>query len=215
MICQKGLKLSAGAAALLRTKGINAEHLEGGNIAWRNAQQIRLSYQRVPWVTKETSTYRTLWVCAHRPKIDRIACPWLIRRFVDTSAQFLFVAPNEVEAVAEKFDATAFDNKSSGSQPSFWSHRGDKCSLDTMIEEFELNSPTLKQLAAIVRAADTDTIEAVPQAAGLFAMSLGLSRMYKDDLSQMNAGFLIYDALYHWCRDASNESHYHKGLINE
>lgn len=210
VICQKGLKLSAGAAALLRAKGIDAEYLKGGNYEWRNAQQMRVPYTSIPWVIKETSNYRTLWVCAHRPKIDRIACPWLIRRFVDTSAQFLFVAPNEVEAVAEKFGATAFDNKSTNGKPSFWSHRGDKCSLDTMIEEFKLNSPALEHLATIVRAADNNSVEDVPQAAGLLAISLGLSQMYKDDLEQMNAGFLLYDALYRWCRDATNEKHYHQ-----
>ena len=115
VVCQKGLKLSAGVAAILRSNGIDAENLEGGNYAWRDAGLQRIPNMSIPW--KGT---KTIWVTRHRPKIDRIACPWLIRRFVDPSAQFLFVAPTDVEAVAEKFDATPFDIEGK-----FWSHCGD------------------------------------------------------------------------------------------
>ena len=200
VICQKGLKLSVGAAAILRSHGIDAESLEGGNIAWRDAGQPRIPDANVP----RTATGSTLWVCAHRPKIDRIACPWLIRRFVDPAAQFLFVPPAEVEAVAEKYDATPFDLAGT-----FWSHRGAQCSFDTMIEEFELTTEPLLRLAHIVRAADTDCLDLVPEAAGLLAASLGLSRLYREDLEQLDAGLLLYDAFYRWARDASHEEHKH------
>ncbi len=198
VVCQKGLKLSAGAAALLRSKGVDAESLEGGNYAWRDAGQPRIPAANIPF----TSAGSTVWVCAHRPKIDRIACPWLIRRFVDPEASFLFVPPAEVEAVGEKFDATAFDTVGG-----FWSHRGEQCSFDTMIEEFELTTEPLLHLSHIVRAADTDRLDVVPEAAGLLAASLGLSRIYRDDLEQLEAGILFYDAFYRWARDARKEEH--------
>jgi hypothetical protein len=145
---------------------------------------------------------RTVWVTRSRPKVDRIACPWLIRRFVDPNAVFLFVPPAEVEAVASRFAATPFDIDNV-----FWSHRGEKCTFDVMVEEFGLASEPLSRLAAIVRGADTARLDLAPEAAGLLAASLGLSRMYADDLEQLEAGMLLYDAFYRWCRDASDETH--------
>jgi len=200
IICQKGLKLSAGAAALLRSHGVDAENLEGGNLEWREAGQPRIPDANIP----RTATGSTLWVCAHRPKVDRIACPWLIRRFVDPAAQFLFVPPAEVEAVGEKYDATPFDMAGT-----FWSHRGEKCSFDTMIEEFELTTEPLLRLANVIRAADTDRLDLAPEAAGLLAASLGLSRLYRNDLEQLDAGIALYDAFYRWARDAGTEAHRH------
>ena len=199
VICQKGLKLSQGAAALLRCHGIEAESLEGGNFAWRDAGAPLVPAEKIPF---RQVGGNSLWVTRHRPKIDRIACPWLIRRFVDPSAQFLFVAPGEVINVAEKFEATPFDV-----EDVFWSHRGAFCSFDTMIEEFCLDLPALKHLATIIRAADTDRLQDVPEAAGLLAASLGLSRIYRDDLQQLEAGMGLYDAFYRWARDATSESH--------
>lgn len=137
-----------------------------------------------------------------RPKIDRIACPWLIRRFVDPSAVFLFVAPSEVTAVGERFSATPFDVEDVA-----WSHRGDLCTFDVMVADFGLASLPLQHLAAIVRGADTDRPEVAPESAGLLAISLGLSRVYADDLEQLEAGMTVYDALYRWCRDATDEAH--------
>jgi hypothetical protein len=134
--------------------------------------------------------------------VDRIACPWLIRRFVDKNAQFLFVEPSQVMGVAERFGAVPFDVDGV-----FWSHRGEKCTFDTMVEEFGLQTPALARLALIVRAADTDNHDLAPQAAGLLAMSLGLSRMFRDDLAQLEAGLAVYDALYRWARDAHEEGH--------
>jgi len=146
---------------------------------------------------------RTLWVTRARPKVDRIACPWLIRRFVDAAAVFLFVAPSEVAAVSSRLNATPFDVDGG-----FWSHRGELCTFDVMIEELGLaGHGPLEQLAVIVRGADTDRPEIAPQSAGLLAASLGLSRMFADDLAQLEAGMLLYDALYRWCRDAVDETH--------
>lgn len=199
IVCQKGRKLSEGVAAWLRHEGIAAENLEGGMFAWRDAGLPRIPYAKVPPLDMNG---RTVWVTRHRPKIDRIACPWLIRRFVDPAAVFLYVAPQEVEGVAEKFGATPFDVEGV-----FWSHRGEKCSFDTMIEEFRLETAPLKRLATIVRGADTERHELAPQCAGLMAASLGLSRMYRDDLAQLDAGMGLYDAFYRWCRDAVDETH--------
>jgi hypothetical protein len=141
-------------------------------------------------------------VTRSRPKIDRIACPWLIRRFADPAAVFLFVSPSEVQAVAERFAATPFDVEGV-----FWSHRGDRCSFDTMIEEFGLTTEPLLRLATMVRGADTARLDLAPEAPGLLAASLGLSRMYPDDLAQLEAGLALYDAFYRWCRDATDETH--------
>ena len=199
VICQKGLKLSQGAAAILRTHGIAAESLEGGNFAWRDAKAPLVPAKAVP---KRNLQGQTVWVTRHRPKIDRIACPWLIRRFVNASARILFVAPGEVMNVAEKFDATPFDV-----EDVFWTHRGEACTFDTMIAEFKLDLEPLLKMADIVRGADTNRHGLASEAAGLLAISLGLSRMYKDDIEQLDAGMLVYDALYRWARDAAGETH--------
>lgn len=199
VICQKGLKLSQGAAALLRTHGVSAEYLEGGNHGWRDAGQPLVPAAKIP---RHPDKPHTLWVTRQRPKIDRIACPWLIRRFIDPQAQFLFVAPSQVMNVADRFDATPFDI-----EDVFWSHRAEQCTFDTMIEEFELKTEPLLHLATIVRAADTNQHHLSDQAAGLLAASLGLSRMFRDDLKQLDAGMLLYDAYYRWCRDARDEGH--------
>jgi len=199
VICQKGKKMSQGAAAILRTHNISVETLEGGNFGWRDAGQPMVPASKIPELNK---TGQSVWVTRHRPKIDRIACPWLIRRFVDPKAQFLFVAPSEVMAVAEKFNATPFDV-----EDVYWSHRGDNCTFDTMIEEFALETEALKRLATIVRGADTDKLDLCPQSAGLLAASLGFSRMYRDDLTQLEASMSLYDAFYRWSRDAVKETH--------
>ena len=199
VVCQKGLKLSEGVAAILRARGITAEVLEGGFLAWRDAGGLLLSPAKLPPRDVRGST---LWVTRARPKIDRIACPWLIRRFVDASATFLYVAASEVPAVAERFKATAFDI-----DDVFWSHRGEKCTFDTMLEEFGLQSEALDRLAVIVRGADINRLDLAPQAAGLLVASLGLSRAYRDDLEQLEASMLLYDAFYRWCRDATAETH--------
>jgi rhodanese-related sulfurtransferase len=199
VICQKGKKLSQGAAAWLRHYGIPAEPLAGGIEAWTEAGQPRVPLAAVP---RRDHVGRTVWVTRHRPKIDRIACPWLIRRFVDPGAVFLFVPPAEVEAVAERFEATPFDIEGA-----FWSHRDDLCTFDMMLEEFRLETPPIRHLATIVRGADTARPDLAPEAAGLLAASLGLSRMFEDDLAQLEAGMMLYDAFYRWARDATDETH--------
>jgi hypothetical protein len=178
---------------------VEAETLEGGAVAWREAGAPLVPAAKIP---ARGTNGRTLWVTRQRPKIDRIACPWLIRRFVDPGARFLFVAPAEVLAVAEHFGATPFDV-----EDVFWSHRGAMCTFDTMVEEFGLATEALTRLAVIVRGADTDRHDLAPQAAGLLAASLGLSRMYRDDLAQLEAGMGLYDAFYRWARDAVDEGH--------
>lgn len=193
IVCQKGLKLSHGVAARMRAKGLHAQVLAGGNFGWRDAALPRVPADAIPG---------RLWVTRHRPKIDRIACPWLIRRFVDPVAEFLFVPPSTVDGVADRFGATAFDMDDGA-----WGHEGDYCTFDHMIKVFGLDHPALVQLAIVVRAADTGRHELAPQAAGLLAVSVGLSRMYRDDQAQLDAGMLLYDALYRWARDGQDEGH--------
>lgn len=199
VVCQQGLKLSQGVAAWLRHAGVDAESLEGGHDAWIAAGGPVVRPDTLP---ARNAQGQTVWVTRARPKVDRIACPWLIRRFVDPRAVFLFVAPPEVMAVAKRFGAAAFDVDGV-----FWSHRGELCTFDVMVEEFGLHSAALDRLAAIVRAADTARLDLAPEAAGLLAASLGLSRMHKDDLAQLDAGLALYDAFYRWSRDATEETH--------
>jgi len=200
VVCKGGGARSHGVAAWLRTAGAAAEVLEGGAEAWAG-----LGYPRVPEaiLPARDDLGRTIWVTRSRPKVDRIACPWLIRRFVDRGALFLFVAPAEVEEVAARFGAAPFDVEGV-----FWSHRGEHCTFDAMVEEFGLAGfAALERLAPIVRGADTARPELTPQSAGLLAASLGLSRIHGDDLEQLEAGLPIYDAFYRWCRDATDETH--------
>lgn len=199
VICQRGQKLSEGTAAWLRHENVAAEILEGGHLAWREAEQPTVPADKIP---KRDGRGRTVWVTRERPKIDRIACPWLIRRFVDPAAVVLFVASAEVAAVAERFNATPFDIENV-----FWSHRGELCTFDVMVKELGLSTPPMQRLATMVRAADTARLDLSPEAPGLLAASLGLSRMYDDDLEQLATGLLLYDAFYRWCRDATKETH--------
>jgi rhodanese-related sulfurtransferase len=199
VVCRSGQKLSEGVAAWLRHTGISAETLDGGFDAWKAAKLPLVPASKLP---APDSQGRTVWVTRSRPKIDRIACPWLIRRFVDPHAVFLFVAPADVEAVGQLYGAAPYDIENT-----FWSHRGELCTFDVMVEEFGLSMPPLDRLAIMVRAADTDRLDISPEAAGLLAASLGLSRIYDDDLEQLEAGMLVYDAFYRWCRDATGETH--------
>lgn len=200
-ICDKGLKLSHGVAAWLRHEGIVADVLEGGIQAWSQAGLPMVPKAVLP---PRDPQGRTIWVTRSRPKIDRVACPWLIRRFIDANSVFLFVPTSEVQAVAERFGATPFDIEGEGV---FWSHRGELCTFDVMVQEFGLMTEPLLRLATIVRGADTARLDLAPQAPGLLAASLGLSRMFADDFAQLEAGLLLYDAFYRWCRDATDETH--------
>ncbi len=197
--CQEGLTLSQGVAASLRNEGIRAQSLEGGYVAWPQGGNPLVPVNKLP---ARDASGRTVWVTRARPKIVRIACPWLIRRFLDPAAVFMFVAPSEVQPVSKRFNATPFDADNAA-----WSDRGDKCTFDVMIEELGLNTDVLLRLARIIRGADTGRLDLTPQSAGLLAASLGYSRMYRDDLAQLDAAMALYDAFYRWCRDAREETH--------
>jgi len=142
------------------------------------------------------------WITRERPKIDRIACPWLIARFIDKEPEFLFVHPSDVQRVAQQTGATPYDVE--GVE---LSHDGPRCSFDAFLTRYRLQDPALQALATIVRGADTNRLDIAPQCAGLLAVSLGLSRLYGDDHEQLKHGFVIYDALYAWLREAKDEQH--------
>ncbi|HEV8598532.1 MAG TPA: chromate resistance protein ChrB domain-containing protein [Gemmatimonadales bacterium] len=142
------------------------------------------------------------WVTRERPKIDRVACPWLILRFIDPNAEFVFVAPERVAEVARETGAIPYDV--AGVE---LSHEGPKCSFDAFLKKYELHDPHLQEIALIVRGADTERLDLAPQAAGLLAISLGLSHNYRDDHEVLRHGFVMYDALYSWTRYARGERH--------
>jgi hypothetical protein len=142
------------------------------------------------------------WITRERPKIDRIACPWLIARFIDDSPEFLFVPAADVRATAEETGAIPYDVPDVE-----LSHVGELCSFDAFIKKYALSDPALTELALIVRAADTDRLSLAPQACGLLAISLGLSRNYADDHEMLKQGLIVYDALYAWCKHVKGEQH--------
>jgi hypothetical protein len=142
------------------------------------------------------------WITRERPKIDRIACPWLIARFIDQTPEFLFVPAADVLAVAKQTGAIAYDIPDVE-----LSHVGELCSFDAFLKKYALTDPSLQQLATIVRAADTAHLELAPQAAGLLAISLGLSQVFADDHEMLRHGLVMYDALYAWCRAGQEETH--------
>ena len=142
------------------------------------------------------------WVTRERPKIDRIACPWLITRFIDKDAEFLYVPADQVLAVAETSGATPYDIPDVE-----YSHVGELCSFDAFISKHNLTDPALLQLAVIVRGADTARLDIAPQAAGLLALSLGLSHNFADDHAMLAQGIVMYDALYAWCKHTQQETH--------
>jgi hypothetical protein len=142
------------------------------------------------------------WITRERPKIDRIACPWLVRRFIDQSPEFLFVPADQVLAVGEREGAIPYDIPGVK-----LSHVGELCSFDTFLAQYQLTDPALAALAVIVRGADTARLDLAPQAAGLLALSLGLSRIFENDHEMLAHGMVMYDALYAWCRDCQSETH--------
>lgn len=142
------------------------------------------------------------WVTRERPKIDRIACPWLISRFIDQAPEFLYVPADKVLDTARETGATPYDIP--GVE---MGHDGELCSFDTFLRKYKLTDPALQKLATIVRGADTDRLDLAPQAAGLLAISLGLSRNFSDDHEMLKQGIIIYDALYSWCKELQSEAH--------
>jgi hypothetical protein len=142
------------------------------------------------------------WVTRERPKIDRVACPWLIARFIDDSPEFLFVPADQVVAVAAVKAAIPYD--APGVE---LTHEGPLCSFDALLKRYELNDPDLQDLAVIVRGADTASLELAPQCPGLLAISLGLSHNFQDDHEQLEHGFVMYDAMYAWLKHVRSEKH--------
>jgi rhodanese-related sulfurtransferase len=199
--CKAGHEMSQTTVAQLRADGFDARVLEGGYQAWEVAG--------LPMVAKAefdrfARTSPSLWVTRRRPKIDRIACPWLICRFLDPQARILFVDPDQVVNVAKESGGVPFDIKDVE-----LSHEGERCSFDTMLKLFGLESePSLARLALIVRGADTARPDLAAEAAGLHAISLGLSQLAgDDDHGLLERGLMVYDALFAWLRFAAEESH--------
>ncbi len=210
--CVYGHNVSADAVSTLRAAGWAAWQLAGGieggeagvdpagDIArWRMQPPLTMT-KRADWgVTGEKASR---WITRARPKIDRIACPWLIRRFVDPHAEFFYVPTAQVLAEAKRLNAVAYDMPGAPV-----SHVGELCSFDALLAAFELNAPGLNSLARIVRGADTDCLGLAPQSAGLLAFSLGLSQLHNDDHAMLEAAIPMYDALYAWCNSAQDEPH--------
>ena len=142
------------------------------------------------------------WITRERPKIDRIACPWLIKRFIDKEAEFLYVPKDQVQKISKEKTAIPYDIP--GVE---LTHDGEYCSFDAIIKKYNLKDPALLKLAGIVRAADTDTLAKSPQASGLLAITLGLSANITDDQEMLNIGMIIYEALYTWCCSYTEEKH--------
>jgi rhodanese-related sulfurtransferase len=192
--CVHGHEVSQGVAKALAERGIAAQYLQGGIEEGWKAAGGRLD--------RKAAGANTRWVTRERPKIDRIACPWLIARFADPEAEFLYVPPKQVLETAKARDATPYDIPDV-----HFSHDGEQCSFDAFLRHYRLTDPALAQLALIVRGADTARLDIAPQAAGLAAISLGLSRNFADDHEMLKHGMVMYDAFYAWCRDGQDETH--------
>ena len=191
--CVHGREVSQGAAKALQAAGITARYLDGGIERWREEGGELFA---------KPSAASTRWVTRERPKIDRIACPWLVARFIDPEAEFLYVPNADVKRIALERGATPYDIPDVE-----FSHAGDLCSFDAFLGYFRLKDPALDELAVIVRGADTGRLDLAPQAAGLAAISLGLSRNFHDDHEMLKHGMVMYDALYRWCREGKQEAH--------
>lgn len=192
--CVHGHEVSQAAAKALRDRGLTAYYLEGGlEEGWKaNGGEL----------VRKPPNASTRWVTRERPKIDRVACPWLISRFVDPDAEFLYVPTAQVLDTAERTTAVPYDIPDVA-----FSHDGPLCSFDAFLEHYRLSDPALQQLATIVRGADTAQLDLAPQAPGLLALSLGLSRIYSDDHEMLKHGMVMYDALYAWCKEGQDEVH--------
>ncbi len=211
--CVHGHNASAEAVATLRAAGWNASALaggiEGGEDGVDRAEDIRQWRAHRPLTVLKRPDWRVTgeqasrWITRERPKIDRVACPWLIRRFIDPRAGFFYVPTQQVLEEARRLQAVAFDIPGAPV-----SHEGELCSFDALLRAFGITDPALATLARIVRGADTDRLELAPQSAGLLALSLGLSQVHsQDDHAMLEAAMPLYDALYAWCRSAQNEPH--------
>jgi len=197
--CVHGYQMSHSAAVLLRSLGLDARFLDGGIDGWRAAGGPTIRKSALPNRSEDKPTQ---WVTRERPKIDRIACPWLIRRFIDRDA-LLHYAPKEfVKETAAEIGAIPYDIPDVD-----FSHVGEACSFDAFLDRFGITDPAMMRLAEIVRGADTARLDLAPQASGLLAMSLGLSAIHGSDEVMLERGMILYDALYGWCRFAAAETH--------
>jgi rhodanese-related sulfurtransferase len=184
--CVHGHEVSQGVASALQKAGMTARYLEGGIADWKDAQ--------LPTRRKRDAT-ENKWVTREHPKIDRIACPWLISRFVVPDAEFIYVPPNDVAKVAGEVGGTPYDIKNVE-----FGHVGDQCSFDAIVRAYDIHDAALDHLATIVRGADTSRPDLTPQCEGLLAISYGLSSNFPDDHEMLRHGLVMYDALYTWCR---------------
>ena len=202
--CVHGHEISKNTCSAMRgtgNAGLSVRFLEGGIEAWKDAGGPTIRKGVVPGIPSAVNV-PSKWITRARPKIDRIACPWMIRRFIDPLAEFIYVPAELVLVSAPQHAAIPYDV--SGVQ---FSHRGDRCSFDALIEDFQIDDPALGALAAIVRGADTGKPELTPQSAGLVAISLGLSALHPDDHQLLDEGMNVYDALYAWIKTAPAEAH--------
>ena len=196
--CVHGLEVGQQAAGELRAAGWDARYLHGGieGLIKRGLPSLRKRPD-----LGVTGAQPSRWITRERPKIDRIACPWLVLRFIDPQAQFHYVSADRVFAEAERLRAVAYDIPGAPI-----SHEGELCSFDTLLQAFDLREPALLTLATIVRGADTGRPELAAPSAGLLAISLGLSKLHADDHAMLQAALPLYDALYAWCRGAQAET---------
>jgi rhodanese-related sulfurtransferase len=202
--CVHGFEISKNVCEALRATGMEAYTLSGGMAEWQLQGGVtvkKMACANVPSAINAPSQ----WVTRERPKIDRIACPWLIRRFIDPVAEFHYVPANEVLAYASANHANAYDVP--GVTFTHRGEQGERCSFDALIEDFELHDAALTALADIVRGADTGKPELTPQSPGLLAVSLGLSQLYQNDHDMLAHGMIMYDALYAWLKSARLEKH--------
>ncbi|MGH6927637.1 MAG: chromate resistance protein ChrB domain-containing protein [Dongiaceae bacterium] len=197
--CVHGYEMSQSAVAQLRARGRRAVSLAGGLDAYREGGGPVILKRAMPG---RDENLPSRWITRERPKIDRIACPWLIRRFIDRDARLLFVGPEHVAAAAQELAAVPYDIP--GVE---FSHDGPLCSFDAFLKRFGLADPALDRLATIIRSADTGHPELAPEAPGLLAMSLGLSAICPNDHEMLEQGMVLYDALYGWARHAAAETH--------
>ena len=197
--CVHGHEISKNTCSALRTSGLNARYLEGGIEAWREAKGATIRKGVLKGIPAPINA-PSKWITRERPKIDRIACPWLIRRFIDPLAEFIYVPSGDVQARATELGAIPYDVP--GVQ---FTHRGDRCSFDALIEDFQIDDAALNAVASIVRGADTGMPQMTPQSAGLLAISLGLSALHADDHELLAEGMNVYDALYAWAKSANAE----------
>lgn len=196
MYCAHGRAVSQSACQRLVQAGFDAAYLEGGYAAWEVAALPTTRY------LAPLGNSPSRWITRERPKIDRIACPWLIRRFIDPQAEFFYVHTATVKEEARRLDAVPYDLPDVD-----FSHVGEHSSFDAFLKHFDLHAPGLDRLAIIVRGADTARLDLAPQASGLLAISLGLSANFTDDHAMLEQGLVIYDALYAWCRSEAGEGH--------